>query len=311
MRKLALIFLLVFATSKVAQADTRSSAFSFNDPGVRASAMGGAFSALGGQPSAMYWNPATLYFQDHRSFEASYASLYGLGLAQRTQVILGWKSVIEEPRFRNDRVVVRADRRTGPAYSVGIQSLFLDLDEDSYSEIALGGGAAWGYGDRLAFGMSLRALFVNSDLDNVFANGYDLGLGLAWSLSDRERIAVSAPHLVSRIFWKFDSTERLPQTATVGWSRQWNFGLLTTADIEFREDEASPYRFAVGGEWWAFPDRLALRGGYRVIRGGLEDINKPTFGAGVHFGRVGFDYSFRLGPELLGDTHRLGVLADF
>ena len=90
-------------------------------------------------------------------------------------------------------MVVRKDLESGPAYALGIQSLFLDLDEDGYSELAVGAGAAWGYGHRLALGLSFRGLFVGSDLDEVSANGYDIGLGLTFDVSNRERIGVHYP----------------------------------------------------------------------------------------------------------------------
>ncbi len=289
----------------------RTSAFAPIDPGVRASAMGGAYTALGGEPIALYWNPATLYYMQGRQLEASYSDLYGLGLARRTFLTFGLKAAYDVPRFEGERVVVRRDATSGPAYAFGVQSLFLDLDENGYSELSVGGAAAWGYGERLAMGVSLRGLFVSSDLSDVSANGYNLGVGASWRYSDRERIALAAPHLLSRVFWKFDSTERLPQSAALGWTRTFGEGITVSAEAEWRESESGPYRLAAGGEWWAFPDRLALRAGYRRLNGGLETVSKPTFGAAVRFSHMRLDYAFRLGPDALGDTHRLGLLVGF
>ncbi|HET9234294.1 MAG TPA: hypothetical protein VFP10_09165, partial [Candidatus Eisenbacteria bacterium] len=78
MRRIAAWAVMVLAvlTSK-ADAST-ATAFASNDPGVRPTAMGGAYTALGGEPMALYWNPATLFFQTHKSLEASYSDLYGL-----------------------------------------------------------------------------------------------------------------------------------------------------------------------------------------------------------------------------------------
>lgn len=309
-RTLVLLLTAAMAAGPAA-AETRTAAFAPGDPGVRAAALGGAFTALGGQPSALYWNPASLYFQETRALEASYASLYGLGLAQRAIATVGFKTILDTPRFRGQNVVVEQDAVTGPAYAVGIQSLFLDLEQNGYSEIAIAGGAAWGYGERLAIGMVARALFVSSDLDEVSANGYDIGLGAAWRLSARERIGVAAPHLLSRVFWRFDSTERLPVSIAGGWTRTWFDGFLTAAELEWREGERGPYRMGAGAEWWVAPERLALRAGYRVLKGGLETVQKPTFGAGARFGGLEIDYAFRLEPDLLGDTHRVGLLTRF
>jgi len=314
MRRALLFVALLLGTGLLpspGRASTGTAAFAPVDPGVRAAALGGAFSALGGQPISMYWNPAGLYYQEDRSLEASYSSLYGLGLAKRTFLTLGVKSVLDQPRFRGQNVQVLEDRRTGPAYALGIQSLFLDVGDSGYSELSVGAAAAWGYDDRLAVGLSLRGLFVSSDFSDVSATGYDLGAGLTFRVSERERLALAAPNLISRLFWKFDTTERLPFRVVAGWARQWSRTVVTTAEAEWREGEDGPYRLAAGAEWWVFPDRLALRTGYRRLRGGLKNVSKPTFGAGVRFGKVTFDYAFRLEPDLLGDTHRIGILTRF
>ena len=303
--------LVALALAGAAGAAERTAAFAHADPGVRAGAMGGAFTALGEQPIALYWNPAGLYFQDRRYLEASYSSLYGLGLAKRTFLTVGFKRQIELPAFDGNRVVVNKDSETGAAYAVGMESLSLDLEENGYSEVAVSGAAAWGYGGRFVLGISARALFVSSDLEDVSANGYDFGLGVIWRMSDRERVAIAAPHLISRVFWSFDSTERLPFSVTAGWARYWNPNLVTTADLEFREGEDSPYRLAAGAEWWVFPTRLTLRAGYRYLQGGVENVGAPTFGAGVKFGPMVVDYAFRMEPGDLNDTHRIGLVTGF
>ena len=307
----AALWLWVLLDPTPARAATQTSTFAHNDPGVRAIALGGAYSALGGEPIALYWNPATLFYQSGRSIEASYADLYGLGLARRTFLTLGSKSVIEELRSDGDRIVVTKDRETGPAYALGIQSLFLDLDENGYSELSLGGGASWGYGERVAVGLALHALFITSDLDDVSAWGYDLGLGVSIEHAANARVAIAVPHLLSRIFWKFDSTERLPLGLVLGWTRNITPRLLFAADVEWREEGNGLYRLAAGGEWWLVRERLALRAGFRHVSAGLEDSNNPSFGAGFHISRLRFDYAYRMEKEVLGDTHRLGILVGF
>ena len=105
----SLFALLVGLAAGRAEAGT-TTAFTANDPGVRATAMGGAYTGVGGDPMALYWNPATLYFQNHRSIEASYSDLYGLGLAKRTFFTYGGKRVIDEVHFDGDQVVVHQNQ---------------------------------------------------------------------------------------------------------------------------------------------------------------------------------------------------------
>ena len=310
-RRIAAWTVIVLAVATQEAEASTTTAFAANDPGVRATAMGGAYTAVGGDPMALYWNPATLFFQTHKSLEASYSDLYGLGLAKRTFLAFGGKRVLEEVHYEGDQVVIRQNRTSGIAYGLGLESLFLDLDENGYSELSLGGGVSWGYGDRFALGLALRGLFASSDLEDISGTGYNLGLGVAWKYSSRERLAVAVPHLFSRMFWKFESTERLPVDASLGWMRRFGNNLTVSVDLEVREGTSGLYRAAAGGEWWIFPDRLAVRGGFRHVSGGVEDIDQPTFGAAVRWSRLRFDYGYRFEPEVLGDTHRLGLLVDF
>ncbi len=291
-----------------AAADTRTAAFAPADPGVRASAMGGAYTAVGEEPMGLYWNPATLFFQEGHQIEASYSDLYGLGAAKRSYLSYGWKKEFEIPEYDGQLVSLTTDSHSGPGYAFGVESLFFDLDDAGYTEFSIGAGAAWGYGERLAIGASVRGLLVSSDFDQVSAWGYDFGLGLAWSTSSKERIGLAVPHLFSRLIWAFDSTERLPLGATLGWARRFHPTLLTSVDVEMREGDTGVYRVAGGVEWWAFPERLALRGGYRYLDAGLDPISAPTFGLAIRFLGLSLDYAFRVEPAALGDTHRLGLL---
>jgi hypothetical protein len=54
-----LVVLLMAGLAGRASAGT-TTAFASNDPGVRATAMGGAYTGLGGDPGALYWNPASI-----------------------------------------------------------------------------------------------------------------------------------------------------------------------------------------------------------------------------------------------------------
>jgi hypothetical protein len=313
-RRMILAITILATTSLIAAGGVRaetSTTFVPGDPGVRATGMGGAYSAVGGEPIAMYWNPATVFYQTHRAVEASYSDMYGLGIARRTYLTLGFKSIIERPRSEGDRIVVDRDNRSGTAYSLGIQSLFLDLEENGYSEMSIGGAAAWGYGDRLAVGLSFQGLFITSDLDQVSAFGYNLGIGIAYHHAANARIGISTPRLLSRVFWDFDSTERLPFSVLLGWTRTLFGTVVLAADVEFREEVSGVYRAAGGAEWWLARNRLAVRAGYRHISAGIEDVNSPSFGAAFRISALRFDYAYRMENDVLGDTHRLGIMVGF
>lgn len=93
-----------------------------------------------------------------------------------------------------------------------------------------------------------------------------------------------------------------PKILKIGISDQFNLfsnKLLLASQIIMQVDYDNLYSF--GLEYW-IQNLVALRAGYK-----LGAFNHPTFGAGIRYNNIEFDYAFVKYDEL-GDTHRFSAL---
>jgi hypothetical protein len=298
---------LALAAAPPAGAGLRSTAFADIDPGPRIMAMGGAGVAGVTDPTATWWNPAGLYFLRGTQATATYDDLYGLGLVQRNYLGVATKRVVEEPVFRDNKMSLRRDLDRGTAWGFSLSSLLLDLGSESYSEFMPSVALAGGLGDDLSLGLSLTYLRAGSSLDKASAGGYSGGVGVVCALPGAGRAGLSVRHLVSRVFWKDAATERLRITPTLGVSLPLTARGSVAADVTWTEGNGGPSRISAGGEYWALRDHLAARAGVRRYGAGLQKRTAPSFGAGIRWNRVDFDYAFTSDSDGPGSTHRFGL----
>ena len=78
-------------------------------------------------------------------------------------------------------------------------------------------------------------------------------------------------------------------------------------DVTWIEGESGPARLSVGGEYWVLPGRAAGRGGIRRMGQGLKDRTIPSFGAGLRWSVLDFDYAYTIDEDGPGSTHRFGL----
>jgi hypothetical protein len=290
-----------------AGAGLRSTAFADIDPGPRIMAMGGAGVAGVTDPTAAWWNPAGLYFMRGTQGVATYDDLYGLGLVQRNYLGVAVKTVVDEPEFRDNRMSLKRDLDRGTAWGFTLSSLLLELGSDSYSEFMPSVAVAGGLGDDVSLGVSLAYLRAGSSLEATSASGYAAGAGVVCALPAGGRAGLSVRNLVSRVFWKDAAAERLRVTPTFGVSWPVTPRGRVAADMTWLEGNGGPSRISAGGEYWALRDRLAARAGLRRYGAGLQERTVPSFGLGLRWSRVDFDYAFTSDADGPGSTHRFGL----
>lgn len=287
----------------------RSTAFAEFDPGPRVLAMGGAAVAGVADPSAAYWNPAGLYFMRGRQAQVSYDDLYGLGLAHRGWIGLANKRSHDEPVFQDGRLALVPDGGRGNAWALSISSLFLDLGTESYSELAPGFSLAGGFGRDLSFGVTLQYLRASSSLDGVSASGYNATVGIMAGLPGPARAGLSVRNLLSNVSWKDRPSDTLGLMPTLG--VEWplpGHGLLR-GDCGWLDGDSGLTRWSLGAEYWLWPGHLAGRAGLRHRAGdvGFDARTEPTFGVGLRWDALDFDYALTSDADGLGTTHRLGL----
>lgn len=258
-------------------------------------------------PTAAWWNPAGLYFMRGLQGTATYDDLYGLGLVRRNFIGVAGKKVIEEPEFRDDRMSLLRDSARGTAWGFSLSSVLVDLGSESYSEFMPSVALAGGLDDDLSLGVSLAYLRASSGLEKASASGYTAGVGVVCALPAAGRAGLSVRNLLSRVFWQDAVAERLRMTTTLGVSWPVTPRGHVAADLSWLEGSGGPARISAGGEYWALRDRLAARAGLRRYGAGIEERTVPSFGVGLRWSRIDFDYALTADADGPGSTHRFGL----
>jgi len=295
----------LFAVPETVHAGHTTTAFADIEPGPRIMAMGGAGAGLANDPTAAWWNPAGLYFMRGTQGTVTYDDLYGQGLVQRNYVAVAWKKVHYEPRFDDNVLTLERDLNRGSAFGFSVSSLFVDLDEASYSEFMPTLSYAGGVGGGVGIGASVSFLKAGSDVTGVGSTGYSSTVGISCELPWDARLGYAARNLFSSLSPEEGANEKLPITSAVGISLPIGDNGIVAADATFSDGDS---RIGAGGEFWLFDHHLAPRAGVRHYDGGGHSRVVPTFGVGLQWKRLNFDYGLTAdetdGP---GTTHRFGL----
>ena len=285
-----------------------TTSFADVEPGPRIMAMGGAGTALADDPTGAWWNPAELYFMRGTRGVVTYDDLYGAGLAQRSYLSVAWKKVHYEPKFVDNRMTLEKDLGRGSAWGISVSSIFLDLGEESYSELMPSISFAAGLGGGVGIGSSVSFLKASSGVEDVGSSGYSASLGAGINLPARAHVGFVARNLLSSVSPEGGSKEKLPVTSAVGLAVPIGDKVRVALDATFSAGDDGPSRLSAGGEYWLFQHHLAARAGIRHLGGGVESRTIPTFGLGVEWKRLGFDYAMTVDDsEGPGTTHRFGL----
>lgn len=290
-------------------AGVRTTAFADVDPGPRVMAMGGAAVAGVTDPTAAFWNPAGLYFMRGRQAAVNYDDLYGLGLAQRGWIGIANKRTFDEPVFQDGRLSLIPDAARGNAWAITISSLFLDLGADSYTELTPGFSLAGGFGSDLGFGITVQYLRASSNLEGVSASGYNASLGVMAGLPGPGRAGLAVRNLLSNVNWKDRPSDRLGLAPTFGIEWPVTERGLVRGDYGWHDGDSGLTRWSLGGEYWLWPGHLAGRAGmrHRAADPGFASRTEPTFGVGLRWQGIDFDYAVTADEDGPGTTHRFGL----
>lgn len=308
------IALLAPATSHAAAVGESGALFLRVGMGAKASGMGEAFTAVAEDASSVYWNPGAM------------AAVLG------TQVMLMHNEYFQSVRLEQAALTHETDWGT---FGLSFTGLYLD-QMDRYDDVAtsqpLGQFSAFdvsfalGYAryiiPNLAIGVSVKSIHEN--IDDVTANGWAFDAGL-YHISRVEglKLAATVHNLGSPMKFednRFTGQEfALPRSAKLGASYEREIetlrgGILATFDLVFPNDSDSPEAFLdSGSSSSSFRQHIGLEYGYRkavFVRAGFKggyDSQGATFGLGVVYRLLGFDYAMQMVDNDLGDSHRFGL----
>lgn len=248
--------------------------------GARGIGMGGAFSAVADDATAIYWNPAGLPLIGHQEVTGGHANLFGseirdsfisfvLPLTPSQAVGIDWYHSgysDSELDFGENRIDLAYGRRIGSRFSAGAVVKYLNRNTglDGF-EVRRGSG----------FGIDFGVLYQPIPMLRIAGVGQDaFDTELKYSAGNGNVVA-------------FPRTLRAGAALT-----PWSWGTVAV-DVDDRLHVGAEYRPA---------ELLALRAGLQDDVGGPEGT-ELSFGAGIRWSVLRFDYAYVDHPVLGGTSH--------
>lgn len=318
------LFFLLVSVSRGQEVGTYAGEFLQLGTGARSLALGGAAIAYIDDASVGYWNPASAAYINHPTVTA-----------------------MHEARFDNTVVYDFAafaapiGKEYGFAFSVlhiGIsdikdtRSAFVDRNNNAifdgddyldYSKVSSFGNYDWGFlvsigkqkDSTLSYGATAKLILRKLDPTNK-ATGIGFDAGLRYKITPEATLALVVQD-VTTTFLSYSSgtKELISPTLKIGGTYNWaifddeDHHLMPVLDVDMRfESRGKSSQIALGpisldthwGLEYRYKDIISVRGGY-------NDLNMFSVGAGLNLPKLSFDYAFMSfnGQEQLGNTHRI------
>ncbi len=313
-RIVLIIWVLVLAVGTGQDVQAKSSehtatAFAPIEYGARPIAMGGAYVALSNDATGVMWNPAGLGYMalDDRQISAMYANLFGIDNLHNSFICFA-----------------QPDKGFGAAglALTNTSATFEASDENSedkaYTETMISYTFARRVGRVTSIGLTLKGLIIRSDFDygvganertgNAGGGGFDVGVifrpfaDVAFGFSMRDAY--------TKLNWDRGGSEKLPIQFRTGIAAMpvSTPGLIVALDLAGDEDTYA-YDLALGGEY-TVREVLALRAGISRILPEEESRTVPSFGVGILFYSIQFNFAYSDDGEL-GSTTRFDLKIKF
>lgn len=319
---LFLIILIISVSSLNADTGFRKYAGEFMaiDVSPRSQAMGGAFIALANDVSAAYHNPAglvqiqstqvgimhTWQFTDLISYDYI-GFTRPLSKNKSFAISLTRLGIDDIQDSRGARIGNDNDWRLDPSkittFNAADYVLYLSLGKIQSSKFA------WGLNFKL-----VRRTLAESD-----ATGFGFDGGILYKMNDKWRIGGVVRNITSTLVaWDTGEKELVRPTMLLGTSYKLLLPSLNSyfipnvdfvvhtesyPNIDSGFNNTGAFAGAAGGEF-VFRDALFLRGG-------MDELQRPTFGIGIKIPHLNIDYAFTSFNQELGNSHRVGVVVDF
>ena len=323
LKKIFLIYTILFCFSILnAETGFRKYAGEFMaiDVSPRSQAMGGAFVALANDVSAAYHNPAglvqiqstqvaimhTWQFTDLISYDYI-GFTRPLSKDKSFAVSLTRLGIDDIQDSRGARIGSDDDWRLDPSkittFNAADYVLYLSLGKMQSSKFA------WG----------LNFKFVRRTLAESDATGLGFDGGVLLNINDKLKLGGVVRNITSTlIVWDTGEKELVRPTMLIGTSYKMllpslnsyfipnvNFVIHTESYPDLNSGFNQSGAFAgIGGGEFVFRNVLFLRGG-------VDELQRPTFGIGIKIPHLNIDYAFTSFNQELGNSHRVGLIVDF
>ena len=327
------VSVIVLALSSLLNAQTEfgkySGEFLSLGVGARALGMGGAYVAVSEDVTSGYWNPAGLakmnYPQISLMHEEHFGNLvnynYGaVAIPYGPDMSFGISAIRLSIDGIPDTRDALIDRQTGEQIS-DPTNVNWGLD---YTKITEFSNTDWAFfltfakkqSDNFYWGANVK--FIRRDIAEYGATGIGFDIGAIYSPYENLNIGANLMDVTTTLLaWDNGRNELISPTAKMGASYQIYFlgGRFTPAvdfDVRF-ENRRSSANFNLGPI--SLDVRMGMEFSYKevvAVRGGYNDVNQFTIGAGFKLPKLNIDYTFATfnesESESLPDTHRISLI---
>lgn len=292
--------------------------------GVAPYGMGEAYTGSYGDISSTFWNPAGLGAIRNFQTGSMFSDLYGLGIIKQGYAgfAVPWGKSVHGFSYALNSI----------SFDYSSISGFSGLGNLDWREVTM----AYSFARPFIFhnfylGTNVKYYNVNSNLNFAGgrATGYGLDLGALWRATDKLSLGASVKNAAGNMKWDSGFKEDMLMIYRFGVQYHLNDRIRLLADFVGDDNESFHYA-GIGGEAWLWKSyRLGEGDQYRThrqkyfeylqtrrtpqlyglsLRGGAKrdmdaSLTSLSAGAGLMFGPLRFDYSFRFDDQSLGNTN--------
>ncbi|NOX90614.1 MAG: PorV/PorQ family protein [Calditrichaeota bacterium] len=311
---IGLIFLSVFDFAFAGGFKKYAGEFLNIGAGSRISAMAGAGTAVVNDVSAAYWNPAGLVqakgfqiqFTHGKQFISSiqhdYIALsHPVNENSTVGISLFYFTVngIKDSRQAFNEADNKVDYSKIKTFNTGDYALYLTFARKRTED--------------LQYGLNVKMIYRDFNVENAFGLGFDFGLQYRWF--DQVRLGLVLKDITgTMIAWSTNEKEFITPSMRMGLSYRFEWqatGLSVQPAVDLQVMfEGRDY----SAQWNVGPMSLdsfwGLEVGYKhliALRAGLDDLKRFNTGIGLNIPKISFDYAFTAYESELGNVHRISV----
>jgi len=264
------------------QSGGEGGAFLKNGFGARPNAMGNAFSGVANDVSAVFYNPAGLFQISSSEGLFMYSKLFN-----DVDGLTYGNIAIAQPFNFGTLALATVYMKTGDIPYVSSPS-GPDGSVFSDNQVIVSGSYSNIIHNFLMFGGTLK--FVNHTVADYGGSGFGMDFGLLAKFNKYFSAGVLFENFIQPRINLNNSEYLYPFKARIGSGIYPVDNLIISAEIDVSKNKN--VIFCAGSEYTLFQNLLSLRAGYSTLNSSI------SFGAGVFYKGVGFDYSVNSHKEL-------------
>ncbi len=294
MKKIILTALLLptlLISSAFAQSGGEGGAYLKHGFGARANSMGNAFSGVANDVSAIFYNSAGLYQLKKSEGLLMYSKLFSDvdGLTYGNFAIaqpFKFGTLAFGTAYMQVSDIPYVSSPSGPDGSTFADNQIMLMA--SYSNIIE---------DYLMFGGTLK--FVNHSLAGYNGSGFGIDLGFITKINQYISAGISLENIIQPTINLNNSSYKYPVKTRLGVGAYPVKGLTLSSELDFMKGKDAIFGF--GAEYSFYKDMIIARAGYNTLNSSF------SFGAGINYKGIGFDYSFNTHKDL-GSISKFGLI---